>query len=181
VLKEIFSSEGSGTMIYADEHAGIRPMRVEDIPQVLRIMQPAVEKGILVLRSAELLEERLDDFVVFEVDTRVHACGALHRYSGDTAEVAGIAVDESYASVGIGRKVVQFLLQKARKMGLARVFALTTQTWDWFAELGFSLGTVEDLPSERRETYDRRRSSRVLVFRLSQGSGGGERAERADS
>ena len=82
VLKEIFSSEGAGTMIYADEHAGVRPMKREDIPQVLRIMQPAVEKGILVPRTSELLEERLDDFVVFEVDGLVHACGALHRFSG---------------------------------------------------------------------------------------------------
>jgi amino-acid N-acetyltransferase len=184
VLKEIFSSEGAGTMIYADEHAGIRPMRLEDIPQALRIMQPAVEKGILVQRSAELLEERLDDFVVFEVDGRVHACGALHLYPGDAAEIAGIAVDESYASLGIGRKVVQFLLQKARKMGLARAFALTTQTWDWFAELGFALGTVADLPPERKETYDRRRSSRVLVFRLSESAAGPDRTgppEQSDS
>ncbi len=77
-------------------------------------------------------------------------------------------------SLGIGRKVVQFLLQKARKMGLTRAFALTTQTWDWFAELGFTLGTVEDLPPERRGTYDRKRGSRVLVFRLSEA--GPERA-----
>ena len=151
-------------MIYADEHAGVRPMRREDIPQVLRIMQPAVEKGILVPRTSELLEERLDDFVVFEVDGLVHACGALHRFSGGSGEIAAIAVDESYASLGIGRRVVLFLLQKARKAGLTRAFALTTQTWDWFAEIGFTLGTVDDLPPERRGTYDRGRGSRVLVY-----------------
>jgi len=161
-----------GTMIYADEHVGIRSMRREDVPQVLRIMQPAVERGVLVPRSAEILEERLEDFVVFEVDGLVHACGALHRYPGAAAEIAAIAVDESYASLGIGRKVVQFLLQRARKSGVLRAFALTTQTWDWFQEIGFAVGSIEDLPPERRETYDRRRSSRVLVFPLSAPSEG---------
>ncbi len=171
VLREIFSSEGAGTMIYADEHAGVRSMRREDIPQVLRIMDPAVKKGILVPRTAEMIEERLNDFVVFEVDGLVHACGALHRYSEGMGEIAAIAVDESYASLGIGRRVVLYLLEKARRLGLSRAFALTTQTWDWFAELGFALGTVEDLPRERRGTYDRRRGSRVLVLPLSQGRG----------
>jgi amino-acid N-acetyltransferase len=170
VLKEIFSSEGVGTMIYADEHAGIRSMRREDVPQVLRIMQPSVEKGVLVPRTAEVLEERIDDFVVYEVDGLVHACGALHRFSGGAAEIAAIAVDESYASLGIGRKIVQFLLQRARKSGVARAFALTTQTWDWFEEIGFALGTVDDLPPERRGTYNRKRGSRVLVFPLSTGT-----------
>ena len=47
ILKEIFSSRGSGIMIYADEHAHIRPMQYEDIPEVLRIVQPLVEKEIL--------------------------------------------------------------------------------------------------------------------------------------
>jgi len=171
VLKEIFSSEGVGTMIYADEHAGIRAMRREDIPQVLRIMQPSVEKGILVRRTAELLEEHVEDFVVFDVDGLLHACGALHRFSGGAAEVAGIAVDESYASLGIGRRVIEFLLQKARKAGSTRVFALTTQTWDWFEEIGFAPGTVEDLPPERRETYDRKRGARVLVLPLAERAG----------
>jgi amino-acid N-acetyltransferase len=172
VLKEIFSSEGAGTMIYSDEHAGVRPMRPEDIPQVLRIMAPAVEKGVLVPRTAEVLEERLEDFVVFEVDGLVHACGALHHFSGGTGEIAAIAVDESYASLGIGRRIVLYLLQRARKAGLIRAFALTTQTWDWFAEIGFTLGAVEDLPPERRDTYDRRRGSRVLVYPLPAGRTG---------
>ena len=52
ILQEIFSSRGCGTMVYANEHENIRAMRQEDIPEVLRIMQPFVEKEILLSRSA---------------------------------------------------------------------------------------------------------------------------------
>ena len=168
VLKEVFSSEGQGTMIHADEHSGVRPMRQEDIPAVLRIMQPAVERGMLVRRTAQELGERAADFVVFEVDGLVHGSGALHRYPDGSAEIAALAVDESYVNQRVGRSVLRYLLQQARDQGLSRAFVLTTQTTDWFEEFGFRPGTVEDLPEGR--SYDGSRRSRILINDIRSGS-----------
>ncbi len=172
ILKEIFSNLGFGTMVYANQYENIRPMERRDIPEVLRIMEPFVEREILVPRSEEQLERSLADFVVYEVDSTLHGCGALHPFPPGTGaaagagEIAGIAVNESYAQLGIGRKIVSYLLQRAAGARLRRVFALTTQTADWFAQLGFRPGGVEDLPPARRSTYNRRRNSRVLVYDL---------------
>ena len=162
ILKEIFSNEGVGTMIYANEHINIRPLVHTDIPEVLRIMQPLVEREMLVPRSEALLVERADDFVVYEVDNNVHACGALHVWAQDSGEIAALAVDETYAGMGIGKKIVYFLLQRARRMKLKVVFVLTTQTSDWFSQLGFHRGNVDRLPRARQELYDRRRGSAVF-------------------
>jgi len=171
LLKEIFSNVGFGTMVYSNQHENIRAMAQEDIPGVLRIMQPFMEKGILLKRREQDLLERCADYVVYEVDGMVHACAALHLFPEGQGEIAGIAVDETYAGLGIGKRIVSFLLEKARKLGLKRVFALTIQTADWFLQLGFREGEVAELPEARRACYDRKRNSKVLVFDLRANAG----------
>ncbi len=167
ILKEVFSSRGYGTMVYADKYANIRPMGHADIPEVLRIMQPLVDREILVPRSSKLLEEQCGDFVVYEVDGIVHSCGALHSFSEGKGEIAAVAVDETYSSIGIGKKIVSFLLERAQEHKLQRVFVLTTQTFDWFSEVGFVLGEQGLLPPERQATYDSKRGSAILYYDLS--------------
>ena len=136
-------------MIYANQHENIRSMTVADIPEVLRIMQPAIEDQILVTRTAADFEEKLEDFAVYEVDGTVHACGAIHTYK-DQGEIAAIVVDEMYANLGIGKKMIDYLMEKAAQLKLKMVFVLTTQTSDWFSQLGFTRGSISDLPREKQ-------------------------------
>jgi amino-acid N-acetyltransferase len=165
VLTEIFSNRGSGAMIYANQFDNIRPMTYADIPDVLRIMNPLVQQSILVHRTAEELMQRMDDYVVFEVDEVVHGCGALHRYGTDAAEIAGVAIDEEYASLGIGRRILLFLKLQAEQQRVKKLFLLTTQTADWFVEQGFSEGSLEDLPAEKRASFNTERNSTILIYR----------------
>jgi amino-acid N-acetyltransferase len=166
LLKEIFSNRGFGTMIYSGQHGNIRPAQFTDIPEMLHVMRPFVDAGILIERSAEYLEDNLEHFSVYDVDGTVHACGALLSYAGKCAEIAALAVDTTYASLGIGKKMVSYFLDTAGNRGMNRVFVLTTQTSDWFSELGFQPGKVVDLPAEKRLRYNKKRNSRILVHRM---------------
>jgi amino-acid N-acetyltransferase len=166
ILKETFSNLGSGTMVYSNRYGGIRPMAMKDISDVLHIMQPFVERGILLPRSESQLEEACLDFIVFEVDDSVHACAALHEFPEGTGEIAGIAVDEHYLHLGVGPKLVDFLCERARRKGLTSVFALTTQTADWFQKLGFEEADPATLPEKKRLAYSLQRKSRVFRKRL---------------
>ncbi len=164
ILEEIFSNLGSGTMIYSNQYENIRSMEPGDTPQVLRLMQPFFEKGLLLPRSEQDMLADCGDYVLYEVDGTIHGCGALHIHPQGQGEVAGIAVDNKYAHLGIGNKIVAFLLEKARRLGLTRIFALTTQASDWFLQLGFEQGEVKELPEKKRELYDRSRNSRILIY-----------------
>lgn len=163
ILREIFSNLGSGTMVYSNRYGGIRPMRLADVSDVLRLMQPFVERGVLLQRSEAQLKEALADFVVYEVDDSVHACAALHAFPGGMGEIAAIAVDEQYLHLGVGPKMVDYLCEQARRAGLSRVFALTTQTGDWFQKLGFEEAGPEALPEKKRQAYDLQRRSRIFL------------------
>ncbi|HKJ84765.1 MAG TPA: amino-acid N-acetyltransferase [Spirochaetia bacterium] len=166
VLQEIFSNLGVGTMVHANQYQSIRSMTRADVPDVYRLMQPLVQRGLLVQRTEGDLHDSIDDYVVFETDGMVHGCGALHIYNERQAEVAGLAVDDNYEHFGIGQRIVRFLIEGARRAGLRELFVLTTQASDWFEQLGFRAGSVEDMPKSKRERYDYARNSRVMLYEI---------------
>jgi amino-acid N-acetyltransferase len=166
VLKELFSNLGVGTMIYTDEYESIRALRSRDLPDILRLMEPLMQAGILIRRTVEQIQEKKDDYVVFEIDGSVCACGALHNWSDSQGEIAAVAADPFYAGMKLGRRIVGYLTEKARNENMSRVFVLTTQTQDWFESLGFTEVSVECLPERKRKLYDQSRKSKVFVLDL---------------
>ncbi len=158
---EIFSGLGSGTMIYTGGYGKVRQMEQTDIPSVLAIMKPFVESGKLLPRTETQISEGLEDYIVYELDGGIHACAALHFYEDGQAEIAAVAVDENYAHMGIGPKLIDTLISQAGEGGASSVFIMTTQTADWFEKLGFEEDTLESIPEERRKLWDSRRGSKV--------------------
>jgi amino-acid N-acetyltransferase len=164
ILRELFSNLGAGTMVYADEYESIRDLKTADIPDVLRLMEPLMNQGILIRRRSEDIQEKKTDYMVFEVDGSVHACGALHDWGEGQGEIAAIATDPTYADMGLGRRIVRCLIDRAAREGFRRVFVLTTRTQDWFESLGFREDSPESLPVLRRASYDRDRKSKVFTL-----------------
>ena len=162
---EIFSDLGSGTMIYSSNYGKIRFMNQQDIPAVLSVMQPFIEKEILLPRNYENLLENLSDYIVYEIDGGIRACGALHDYGDGQAEILGIAVDSSFSNLGIGPKIINFLIQQAKSKNIKTIFILTTKTSDWFESLGFTSDTIDSIPLKRKKLWNPERNSKV--FRLS--------------
>ena len=166
VLQEVFSARGDGTMVYANQYSSIRPANMEDIPDILRIMQDYIAKGYLVPRTQESISDKLKDYVVYSIDNSIHGCGALHEFEDGMAEVAAIAVAANYRKSGIGDAIVRHLISMGKMKGYKKLFLLTTQALDWFYPFGFEDGSVEDLPKSKREHYNAKRKSRILIMPL---------------
>ena len=164
LLCEIFSDLGSGTMIYTSDYGRTRPMEQNDIPAVLGVMAPFIKSGKLLPRSEQDLVEHCDEYIVYEMDGGVHGCSALHRYRDGQVEIAAVAVDENYAHMGIGPKLVNNLIIKAKAGHAKSIFIMTTQAADWFERMGFHQDTVESLPQERRAIWTPQRNSRVYRY-----------------
>ncbi|MCL2411852.1 MAG: amino-acid N-acetyltransferase [Treponema sp.] len=166
VLKELFSNFGVGTMIYTDEYDSVRELHSRDLPDILRLMEPLMQNGILIRRSNEEILNKKDDYSVLEIDGSIRACGALHDWGENQSEIAAVATDPMYASLGLGRQIVGFLIEKAKKQKIDRVFVLTTKTQDWFESLGFKEVSVESLPERKRSLYDQARKSKVFALEV---------------
>jgi GNAT superfamily N-acetyltransferase len=67
-----------------------------------------------------MIEKNLGDYFIFEIDKNPVACVALHVYPEQKkGELACLYVNPSHENQGIGRKLIQFVENKAREMGLA--------------------------------------------------------------
>jgi amino-acid N-acetyltransferase len=169
LLAEVFSNEGIGTLIYANEYQQIRPAKKKDVHAILALIQKGIEADELVPRSRASIEKAIGDFYIFEIDKNPVACVALH-VNPDQAkgELACLYVGASHEHQGIGRRLVQFVESRARELGLKEIFTLSTQAFTYFqSKAGFAEGTPDDLPPVRRDKYDRSgRNSRVLTKRL---------------
>jgi len=163
---EIFSDLGSGTMIYKSNYGKFRAMRREDISAVLSLIRPFVSKGILLPRTEQQMESEYNDFIVYELDGAIRACAALHIYDRSQAEIAAVAVDETCAHIGIGQKMIEYLVEKAKTISIESVFILTTQTADWFEKQGFVSDKIETLPEKRREIWNPKRGSKLFRLNL---------------
>ena len=161
LLTEIFSDLGSGTMIYTNNYGKIRAMEQTDIPSVLGVMRPFVAEGKLLPRTEADVAAKLEDFYVYEFDGGVRACASLHKYDDGQFEIAAVAVDEAYSHIGIGPKLVESLVQKAKTCGAKSVFIMTTQASDWFEKIGFAEDKIESIPAERKKLWSPERGSKV--------------------
>ena len=166
ILKELFSNLGAGTMIHTDEYESIREAKNRDITEILRLMEPLMQQGILLRRNAEDIKSKKEDYAVFEIDSQIRACGALHTWDDEQAEIAAIATDPAYTEMGLGSRMVNYLIGRAKKKKCKRVFALTTRSHDWFESLGFKECGIESLPEKKRLLYDHNRKSKIFALDL---------------
>lgn len=169
LLAEVFSNEGIGTLIYANEYQQIRRALKKDIRSLLQLTKNSVDSQELVKRTRTELERRIGDYYLFEIDRNPVACVALHVYPEENVgELAFLFVSPAHENQGIGGKLVQFVEARARELGLLRLVTLSTQAFTWFqSKAGFVEGTVADLPASRRERYDASgRRSKVLLKSL---------------
>ncbi|MBS3804000.1 MAG: amino-acid N-acetyltransferase [Oleiphilaceae bacterium] len=167
LLEELFTRDGSGTLVNDDNYEQIREARVEDIGGIIELIQPLEQQGVLVRRSREMLENEIDCFIVAERDGRVVGCAALYTYPEEKAgELSCFAVEPAYRRSGRGDDIFARIEAKAKNQGLARIFVLTTQTEHWFLERGFEKSSVESLPGPKSALYNSRRNSKVFVKNL---------------
>ncbi len=168
LLAEVFSNEGIGTLVYANEYQQIRRALKKDIRAILLLTKNSVAGEELIKRTHAGIEKTINDFYIFETDKNPVACVALHQLDPAKGEVACLYVSPSNENQGIGRKLIAFVESKARELGMTEVIALSTQAFTYFqSKGGFSEGSPEDLPPARREKYEQSgRNSKILVKKL---------------
>jgi amino-acid N-acetyltransferase len=167
VLQELFSDEGIGTMVVESTLNTLRGASIEDIGGILELLRPLEEKGILVRRSRELLEQEIDRFVVLEHDHRIVGCAALYPFPDEAAaELAGLAVETQSRNHGYGEVILNHMISVAKSQKLKKLFVLTTRTAHWFIERGFNEADVSALPAQKKSLYNFQRKSKVFVRKI---------------
>ncbi|MDH7598412.1 MAG: N-acetyltransferase [Sedimentisphaerales bacterium] len=123
----------------------IRPAKVSDARQINALIGTFAEQDKMLFRSLADIYEHLQTFLVAQEDDQVVGCCALEVVWSDLAEIKSLAVAQGHQSKGIGTAFVTAALEKARELGIGKVFALTMEP-GFFKRLGFVEVPRESLP-----------------------------------
>ncbi|WP_309102757.1 amino-acid N-acetyltransferase [Microbacterium sp.] len=115
----------------------VRPARSADIVEIRNLLQPLVERRILLGKDLAVLYGSVQEFVVAEADGTLIGCGALHVIWEDLGEVRSLLVRDDWLRHGVGRRIVDRLEENARTLGLTRLFCLTFEV-DFFSRRGYA-------------------------------------------
>jgi len=163
LLLELFTRDGTGTLISGEIYEGLRPAAIDDVGGILKLIAPLEAEGVLVKRSRELLEMEIDHFLIVKRDGMIIACAALYSYDGSIGELACLTVHGDYRSSGRGDSLLEAIEHRARQQGLRELFVLTTRTSHWFRERGFKNVELSKLPVRKRDMYNYQRNAKVLI------------------
>jgi amino-acid N-acetyltransferase len=114
----------------------VRPARTSDIKGIHKLIVDFASGGRMLQKETVTLYESVQEFMVAIEDGQVVGCGALHVLWEDLAEVRSVAITESLRGNGIGNQILERIIDRARELGLSRIFCLTFET-KFFGRHGF--------------------------------------------
>jgi len=162
LLRELFTRDGSGTMITTDRWEHIRPATIADVGGIIELITPLQANGTLVSRSREDLELDIEHFVVSERDGMVVSCAAMYlEAESSTVEIACIATHSDYQGEGRADQLLTHLEQQAAKLNYTTARILSTHTGHWFVARGYTETSPQKLPAHRQASYNEQRNSKI--------------------
>jgi amino-acid N-acetyltransferase len=135
----------------------IRPARTSDIKGIRTLIDTYAVGKRLLTKETVTLYESVQEFSVAIENGEVVGCGALHVLWEDLAEVRTVAVVDRLRGTGVGHQLMQAIEERAREIGVKRIFCLTFET-TFFGRHGFEeiQGTPvdADVYAEMLRSYD---------------------------
>lgn len=167
LLEELFTRDGTGTLITEQNYQSIRAAKEEDVAAIKQLLKPFEQASVLVMRNKQKLLAELDDFAVLQLDGKIIACVALHFYHQEQmAELACLVVAPEYADSGYGAAMLEHAIDSAKAQNIKQLFVLSTQTGQWFHTHGFMQTDIAQLPFKKRANYNAKRGSMVFMRQL---------------
>ncbi len=140
-----------------EQHDGfaVRPAREADVVALSLFIAPFVERGRLLPRTHDELEDLTVNGFIAESNSQIVGFAALEIYSSKLAELRSLAVSPDQQGRGIGKALVTACVERARQRHVFEVMAITSSD-EFFQRCGFDFtlpGEKKAVFLQTRETY----------------------------
>jgi len=166
LLREIFSCEGLGTMIYS--RIPYQEIRKAEFTDVLSIAEILRESIIKISPEFSEIDAEIENFVVFTVDGHVHGCVKLKEHKNILAlEAAYLTVSQAYENSNATEKLLHYAINCAKKKKFNKVFLeLSKNTiwigiYPWLSKSGFIKSKINELGYPKNKS-----NQKILVCNL---------------
>ena len=141
-------SEGSSPSTKQPEGFTVRPAMETDVDALGSFIAPFVERGRLLPRTLDELEDLTVDGFIAESNGQIVGFAALEIYSSKLAELRSLAVSPDQQGRGIGKALVTACVERARQRHVFEVMAITSSD-EFFQRCGFDF----TLPGEKKAVF----------------------------
>jgi amino-acid N-acetyltransferase len=125
----------------------IRTASTDDAESIYRLIKYYAEKGVILERPMDDILENINNFLVAVSNERIIGSITHYDYGTNLKEVRSLAVDESFHSMGIGKKLLEELIRRMRTENEGKIFTLTYRP-DFFEKNGFTAVPKDDFPEK---------------------------------
>lgn len=115
----------------------IKKATKKDISSIKKLIDWAAAHGKVLSRDEEELTQVINNFFVYIKNDDIIGCCSLEVYNKKLAEIRSLVVDENYRNQGIGKKLVDACLQKARDLKIYEILTITDKDI-FFEKMGFN-------------------------------------------
>ena len=125
---------------------------------IIRTAQSSdIEPVETLLSSSDLplegVAENFDEFVVADDNGEIAGVIGLERF-GSAALLRSAVVTPDQRGTGIGARLVEQLLDRARKSGVSEIYLLTTTAENYFPRFGFARTTRDAVPDPVKQSAE---------------------------
>jgi amino-acid N-acetyltransferase len=171
LARELFTYEGSGTLFTREDYCRVAPLGIDDYHEVEKLLERGQREGYLKARTADEIGRILVSGYGATIGEH-HLAGVCalqtEAYAAERAgEIVGLYTITRFKSEGVGVKLVDCMKAEARRLGLAYLFACTTQerVGQFFERQGFVRISADEAPPAKWHCYEPERRSAVGVYR----------------
>jgi len=123
----------------------------ENYQKVFELIKTFSDQYLLLPKSLEEIKQISEDFRIVVEDDKVVACAVLDVFTETLAEVRTLAVAPESQGRGFGKVLVEDCENRAREIGIKRIFALTYKD-NFFHKLGYRTVDKNSLPEKVLKT-----------------------------
>ena len=125
----------------------VRQATLADVDSLMYMIEYWAKQGQNLPRKRNDIIRGIQTFAVCVKDEKVVGCACLYVYDSGLAEIRSLGVSPVIQRQGQGRAIVNYLLKRASKMFIQRVFVLTRSP-EFFSKVGFQKTVIEALPEK---------------------------------
>ena len=125
----------------------VRQATLADVDSLMEMIEYWAKQGQNLPRKRNDIVRGIQTFAVCVKDEQVVGCACLYVYDSGLAEIRSLGVSPVIQRQGQGRAIVNYLLKRAQKMFIKRVFVLTRSP-EFFSKVGFQKTVIEALPEK---------------------------------
>jgi amino-acid N-acetyltransferase len=114
----------------------VRAAKTSDVKGIRKLIDTYAPQRRILSKETVTLYESVQEFIVAVDGDEVVGCGALHVLWEDVAEVRTVAVSEEMRGKGVGHRILEQLIDRAKTIGVKKIFCLTFET-EFFGRHGF--------------------------------------------